>query len=406
MRAPKAPSYRLHKGSGQAIVQHRGKRFYLGVYGSEESQAKYRQFVAELMQAPTITPSVVADPERADVTIVEITVAYREWARGYYQWNGQQTKTLDRIWVATQAITDLYGRLPAREFGPLKLQALQNMLIGKNLSRNYINSLIGDMKRLFRWATANELLPVTIYQALSTVSGLKSGRSAARETAPVLPVDDQVVDATLPYLPSVIADMVRLQRLTSCRPGEVCQLRPCDIKTSVDPWEYRPEHHKTQHHGHQRVVFIGPRAQDVLRPYLLRESTACCFQPADSERKRLAEVHATRKTPLSCGNRPGTNRKAKPKKVPGERYDVRTYRRAVTRAVTIANRERLKADPEAKLLPNWHPNQLRHTAATEIRRQFGLEAAQVALGHAAANVTQIYAERNFGLAAQVAKAIG
>ena len=46
------------------------------------------------------------------------------------------------------------------------------------------------------------------------------------------------------------------------------------------------------------------------------------------------------------------------------------------------------------LLPHWHPNQLRHTAATEIRRQFGLEAAQVIFGHAKADVTQIYAERD------------
>ena len=52
------------------------------------------------------------------------------------------------------------------------------------------------------------------------------------------------------------------------------------------------------------------------------------------------------------------------------------------------------------------PNRLRHAAATEIRKQFGLEAAQVALGHRQADVTQIYAERNLTLAAEVAKKIG
>lgn len=29
----------------------------------------------------------------------------------------------------------------------------------------------------------------------------------------------------------------------------------------------------------------------------------------------------------------------------------------------------------------WSPNQLRHTAAIEIRREFGIEAAQNTLGH-------------------------
>jgi len=54
----------------------------------------------------------------------------------------------------------------------------------------------------------------------------------------------------------------------------------------------------------------------------------------------------------------------------------------------------------------WHPNQLRHAKATAVRKQFGLEAAQVILGHAAANVTQVYAERDFELARDVAKKIG
>ena len=55
---------------------------------------------------------------------------------------------------------------------------------------------------------------------------------------------------------------------------------------------------------------------------------------------------------------------------------------------------------------HWHPNQLRHSKATEIRRQFGLEAAQVVLGHAKADVPQIYAERDSALAVEVMKRIG
>jgi site-specific recombinase XerC len=54
----------------------------------------------------------------------------------------------------------------------------------------------------------------------------------------------------------------------------------------------------------------------------------------------------------------------------------------------------------------WHPNQLRHAYATQVRKDFGLEAAQVALGHSRADVTQVYAERDVGLAAAVAAKIG
>ena len=58
------------------------------------------------------------------------------------------------------------------------------------------------------------------------------------------------------------------------------------------------------------------------------------------------------------------------------------------------------------LLPHWHPNQLRHTAATIIRRDYGLEAAQVILGHSKADVTQIYAERDAAKAIEVVRKIG
>jgi integrase len=223
-------------------------------------------------------------------------------------------------------------------------------------------------------------------------------------------VADEVVDATLPHLPEVVADMVRFQRLTGCRPAEVCLVRPCDVDTSGDVWIYRPESHKTQHHGRDRVICVGPKAQDVLRRYLLRPEGAYCFSPIDSERKRLADRHQKRRTPLSYGNRPGTNRKRRPKRKPGGRYDSNSYRRAIHRAVELANRARTKqaaedgTEPES--LPRWSPNRLRHSAATEIRKRFGLEAAQVTLGHATADVSQIYAERDLTLAAEVMRKIG
>jgi len=78
----------------------------------------------------------------------------------------------------------------------------------------------------------------------------------------------------------------------------------------------------------------------------------------------------------------------------GKQYDTASYRRAIHRACDKADTER------------WSPNRLRHSAATEIRRRFGLEAAQVTLGHAAADVTQVYAERDYQKAADVMREIG
>jgi integrase len=214
--------------------------------------------------------------------------------------------------------------------------------------------------------------------------------------------------------------MARLQRLTGCRPGEVCNLRPCDIDRSDDIWLYRPESHKTEHLGRDRVIPIGPKGQEILLRYLARDPSMYCFRPCDSEAKRRAEAQAKRKTPLSCGNRAGTNRKKKPKRSAGECYTTSSYGRAINRGCdkafphpelgykmlakfTAAEKKELrKWQSEHK----WNPNQLRHSAGTEIRREFGLEASQTVLGHANADTTQIYAERDVAKAIEVARAIG
>lgn len=152
------------------------------------------------------------------------------------------------------------------------------------------------------------------------------------------------------------------------------------------------------------------RAQGVLRPYLLREKESYCFVPADSERKRRAELTAARRIPVSYGKRPGTNRKRNPQRSAGQRYTTDSYRRAIDRGCDKAFPAPEDSTPEQarqwKLEHRWAPNRLRHSAATEIRKRFGLEAAQVVLGHSAADVTQIYAERDLAKAAEVIKQVG
>lgn len=54
----------------------------------------------------------------------------------------------------------------------------------------------------------------------------------------------------------------------------------------------------------------------------------------------------------------------------------------------------------------WFPHQLRHTRATEIRREFGLDAARAVLGHKSVVVTDEYAELDLKKAMAVAKTMG
>jgi hypothetical protein len=103
--------------------------------------------------------------------------------------------------------------------------------------------------------------------------------------------------------------MVELQLVTGMRPGEVIAMRPRDIDRTTRPWQYKPAHHKTLHHGHDRVVFLGKKAQAIITPYLLRPEDKPLFSPAEAEKQRREAIHEqrvqTNSTPLSCGNIPG-----------------------------------------------------------------------------------------------------
>jgi len=417
------PRYRKHRGSGQAVVTIAGRDHYLGPHGTKASHLEYDRLIMEWLAAGRPTSSEVAC---SNLTISEICHRYWQFAKQHYRKNGKGTSEQDNIRYALRPLRQLYGRASVKDFGPLGLKALQTKMIEEGLSRGVINARIGKVKRMFRWAVSEELAPASLVHSLDAVMGLQKGRTKARESDPIKPVDDETVDRTLPFLPSTVADMVRLQRLTGARPQDVCNLRPCDLDRSGDVWLYGPEHHKTEHHGKTRVVCIGPRAQEILLPYLLRDAEAYCFSPAESERKRKAELRANRQTAVQPSQVDRSTRS--PKRKPRDQYTTNAYQYSVRRACdraflapeplgqrddeTIEQwRNRLTDKQRGELAKwqsehRWSPNQLRHTAGTEIRKRFGLEAAQVTLGHAKASTTEIYAERDLTLAVQVAKQVG
>jgi integrase len=210
-------------------------------------------------------------------------------------------------------------------------------------------------------------------------------------------VPDVLIEKTLEYLTRTVAAMVRLQRATAMRPQEVVGIRAVDIDISDSScWVYRPRRHKTEHRDRDRTIFIGPKGQEVVNPFLSLDISGCIFSPKRSVAERIARCRASRKTPVweSHAAHQERKRKTMPKRAPQDRYTVASYLRAIRRACVKAG------------IAIWHPHQIRHTAATAIRRRFGLEAAQAYLGHSELGVTQLYAAKNLNTAREVMKAIG
>jgi integrase len=149
-----------------------------------------------------------------------------------------------------------------------------------------------------------------------------------------------------------------------------------------------PAEHKTEHLGKNRIIFIGPLAQAVLCPCLRAGLEAFLFQPREAEAERRAAQRPTRKTKVQPSQR--DRKKTRPRKQPSERYDTDSYRRAIAYAINRANRDRTSRGEST--IPPWHPHQLRHNAATRLRREFGLDVARAVLGHSSPVVTEVYAE--------------
>lgn len=386
-RSDSRPEYKKKDFGEVAVVAIDGQEFELGRYGSASSHNKYDQLVTEWIANGRALP---ASRRNQTLSVKKLVAAYRRFAKRYYR-GSTEAENLEHTF---KPLVALYGSLLASNFGPLKLKAVRQKMIEADICRNEINKRIGRVKRIFRWATENELISPSVFHGLQSVRGLARGRTEARESEPVRPVPEAFVDALKPHAPPQIWAMIELQRLTGMRPGEVTIMRSCDLDTSGAVWIYIPAQHKTAYHGHSRQIYLGPRAQAVLRSWLRPETMEYLFQPKEVMEAIRALRHTERKTPLSCGHRPGNNVKVKPKKSPGASYKTQAYGRAIVTACDKAG------------VPRWHPHQLRHNAATWLRKEFGLDVARVVLGHRSPAITEQYAEIDFGKAQEIMGRVG
>jgi len=380
------PKYRRQKRSNGdiAFVELNGQRHYLGAYGTAKSKQKYHHLLVEWTTAGGQLPV-----PKEEITIMELLARFLSYAQKHYRRpDGSPTSEINNFKIALKPLKELYGLLPVCDFSPLKLKAVRQQLIAKRLTRKSINKMVGRIRTVIRWGTENELVPPEVIHGLQAVSGLQQGRTEAKESGLVKPVPQAHIAAIESHVNRQIWSLVQLQLHTAARAGELVKIRAIDIDTSGKIWTYTPADHKTAHHGHSRTIYIGPQGQETIRQFMRgRPVDAYLFSPreADAERYRQANTHRR------------LNQKANPRKthrVVGNHYTTASYRRAIERACKLAD------------VPAWTPHRLRHNAGTYIRKEFGVEAAQIMLGHKKADVTQIYPEVNRDKALEIAAQIG
>ena len=109
--------------------------------------------------------------------------------------------------------------MPVRDFGPLSLRAVREEMIRRDWARTTVNDQVGRIRRIWKWAVGREICPPPTLHGLQAVAGLRRGRSQARETAPVRPVEPDQVEQIRTHVSRQVWAMVQLQLFTGARAG-------------------------------------------------------------------------------------------------------------------------------------------------------------------------------------------
>ncbi|MDZ4683819.1 MAG: hypothetical protein SH850_01940 [Planctomycetaceae bacterium] len=358
MPRPKSliPSYLLHKPTGQARARIDGRDFYLGPFGSDDSRRKFGELVAQhcsgrivdplARPGTTTVPTTIDDP---GPSMAELWLAYLDFAERHYVKNGRPTAELDCLKSAMLPVVQLYGLLPIRDFGPTQLKAARNAMVAKGWTRGFVNKSVCRVRRVVRWGIENDMVEPVTLQRLEAVAGLSAGKTEAkRESVPVANVD-----AVKGYVSPLVRDLMDLQLLTGCRPGELLMLTTAMIDRTGDVWTATLADHKTVGHGKTRRLYFGPKAQAVLAKHLKADQSAKLF--------KITRSHYGNRVTTACD----------------------------------------KLD-----LPRFSPHWLRHNVTTTVRDTFGMEAAQALAGHSKPDMTANYSTKMDRLAADVVAKIG
>ena len=371
------PGICWHKSLERWYVTLDGKQCYLSgrlertKAPPAEVQAAYDRTLARWLAERAVMPEPVA-PEP---TLDELWLGYlgAVEAGPKYHRRGKPTSEIQLIKDACRQAARLFGTEPARDFGPLKLEAVRAVFVEMGWTRQTISKAIGRIRRMFRWGASRELIPAAVYHALQALPGLTAAEHPHADQK-IGDVADDILEETARHLPPVLAALVRVHRLIGCRAQEILVARTMDFDTEADAgngaavrcWLFTPAESKTG-----ASYWIGPRAQALLLPLL---------RPDDQQ----AYIFSTRRkdgTPRANGRGCWT---------------TNTYALRIAKCC------------QKHGIPHWSPIAIRHAAAEEARQKHprGLEAVQSRLRHSKMSTSEIYAHNLNVLGREVARLLG
>lgn len=324
------PSYLLH-ADGTGRIYWRGQfRQLPGPFQSPESLAEFHRLCAIVAATGDLPP---VDTTVA-MTVAELVRRFLEHARRDYSKDSKEPLYLD---YATRELVAMFGPVPVESIRPAELRAVRAAMLA-NVCRKTANRRTTQIVRVFRWGVQEGIVPVGVWHALKSVDAIQPGREGSTDYERIGPVSDDHFAAVGKLVSARIRDIMTVHRATGMRSGELLSMSPIQCDMTGDDWLYFPRHHKTKNHQKDRIVGI-PRE---IVPILLEHMPTAPDRPF---------------FPIK----------------------VNSYYNAVKRACV-----NLGIEP-------WHPHQLRHTAATNVKAIVGEEAAATLLSVSNEKTAKVYA---------------
>jgi integrase len=361
-----------------------GKTYWLGEYGSVAAQAEYDRLVSTLLGTPGVQAeldqrvsllmknttrevSVSIPKKRVPVPVKKITVkdlitGFLRWSETYYRdVDGKPTREHQNFLNVLRPLQKRFGATPIAEFGPKRLLEFRQDLVQRNLARRTVNAMIRRVRQVFRFGVSRELCSIDALSRLKTLEPLQPNRGGRETSGSRGSVEFSLIEKTLPHLSPLLQSFVTVAYFTGCRVSELAKLTTGQIEMTSSPWVANLDKHKTAHQGKSRKIYFGPRAQEALSPWLLPQ-----------------DPNAVIYSPLRADDRQA---KRKGKNLPGQVYGRSSLQQALQRAIK-------KAGLPASC---WSLGQLRHSCATNVANEFGLESCRQILSHSSTRMSSHYA---------------
>ena len=341
---------------------------------------------------PLRDPAELAGPD-GPVSVVELIVRHVPWLETQYSESSRSH--FKTICYALKMLRVSFGTMPADEFSSRHLTELREEMGRTGWSRKYINSQVGRIRNMFRWAIDMEHIEGSKYQKLLAMRNIRMGAPGHRETDKVMPAPEADVLAAIAHMPPVLADVLRLHLLTGARPKELLTMRWSEIRRDDSgDWRYRPTDHKNAHRGQPRSLCLTGEARSILTAYEDVPAGRTIFSPIRAEAIRNAARAERRATPRYSSHMKRNAAKRKPdrKRPPGETYPTAAYGRAIARACEKAG------------VAPFTPYQVRHLVGSKLLSiTKNPEYVRALLGHASFNMTLHYSGRDERMVAEATR---